>query len=66
MHDVKKLYRSRTNKIFLGILGGLGEYWEKDPTILRVLFIILLVFTGLAPFGLIYLLTYLVIPEEPS
>jgi phage shock protein C len=63
---MKKLYRSQNNKSLYGVLGGLGEYYDQDPTILRLIFIVLLVCTGLFPFALIYLLAVLVIPENPN
>ncbi|MFA6028321.1 MAG: PspC domain-containing protein [Elusimicrobiota bacterium] len=66
MHDVKKLYRSRTNRTVLGILGGLGDYFGMDATLLRVIFIVLLVLTVFVPLALCYVLACFVIPEEPS
>jgi phage shock protein C len=63
---MKKLYRSQTNKSLYGVLGGLGEYYDQDPTVLRLAFIVILVCTGLFPFALIYLLAVLVIPENPN
>ena len=35
----KKLYRSEDNKIFLGICGGIGEYFNVDPVVIRVIFV---------------------------
>ncbi|MDP3741231.1 MAG: PspC domain-containing protein [bacterium] len=64
MHQ-KKLHRSRKNRVFAGIIGGLAEYFGKDVVLLRLLAIILLVFTGFFPFGVIYILATFVIPEEP-
>jgi phage shock protein C len=63
---VKKLYRSETNRIFAGVIGGLGEYFEVDPVLLRVAFIVLLVATGLVPMFIAYVLCILVIPREAS
>ena len=62
----KKLYRSRKNRIFLGILGGLGAYFNTDPVLYRLIFVVLFVATGLVPFGLAYLLAYFVVPLEPE
>ncbi|MFA5138469.1 MAG: PspC domain-containing protein [Elusimicrobiota bacterium] len=63
--EIKRFYRARTDRVFLGILGGLGKYWGTDPTILRVAFMFLLVLTGVAPFGIAYLLCYFIVPLEP-
>lgn len=60
----KKLYRSRSNKKLAGILGGLGRYLGIDATILRVLFILLLIGTGLFPMGIIYVILMFVIPYD--
>ena len=36
----KKLYRSRTNKMLCGVCGGIGEYFNIDPTLIRLLFVL--------------------------
>ena len=58
----KKLYRSRKNKILGGVAGGLGEYFETDPIIVRLIFIFLAISTGVGV--LIYLIMWLVVPLE--
>ena len=37
----KQLYRSRTNRVIFGVCGGLGEYFNFDPVIMRVVFVLL-------------------------
>ena len=59
---MKRLYRSNSNRIFLGIFAGLGEYFKIDPTFLRILFIILCIFTGIIPLVLAYFIAALIIP----
>jgi phage shock protein C len=61
MSNTKKLYRSRTNRVIFGVCGGLGEYFEVDPLIIRILFIILS-FTGGSGI-IIYLILAVIIPE---
>jgi phage shock protein C len=63
---MKKIYLSKTNKKWLGVFGGLGEYFEVDPTILRLLWIFLFVFTGFLPGFIVYLFAYFVMPEHPN
>jgi phage shock protein C len=59
----KKLYRSRTNFVFGGICGGLGEYLNVDPTILRVVAVLLVFADGI---GLLaYLIGWIIIPRRP-
>jgi phage shock protein C len=60
---VKKMYRSGKNKVVGGVCGGIGEYLDVDPTIIR-LFWILAFFVGGVGF-LAYILAWLVIPKNP-
>ena len=58
----KNLRRSRTDKMIAGVCGGLGKYFGLDSTILRLVFVLLLIFAGT---GLLaYLVMWLVIPYE--
>jgi phage shock protein PspC (stress-responsive transcriptional regulator) len=59
--EPKKLYRSRTNRLLCGVCGGLGEYMNIDPTIIRLL-LVLLCFTGT---GIVaYIIAAIIIPDE--
>lgn len=58
--EKKRLYRSQTNQIIAGVCGGLGEYFEVDPTIIRIIFVILTVWGGAGI--LLYIVGILVIP----
>ena len=62
MHD-KKLHRSRTDKMVAGVAGGLAEYFNIDPVIVRVLFVIT-VFVGGGGI-LAYIILWIVLPEAP-
>ena len=62
----KKLCRSRTNKTFSGVCGGLGEYLNIDPTIVRVLWVILSLFSAGFPGLIVYIVLAIVIPEAPE
>jgi phage shock protein C len=62
--NAKRLYRSRTNRVISGVFGGLGEYLNTDPNILRIAWIIITVFTGFIPGIIVYLLAALIIPEK--
>jgi phage shock protein C len=62
---MKKLYLSQTDKKLGGVCGGLGEYFDKDATLFRILFVLLGLLT--IGWGLIaYLVMWLVIPRKPS
>lgn len=60
---MKKLYRSETDKKIAGVCGGLGEYFDVDPVIFRVIFVVLLLPGGL-PGLLPYLILWFIIPTE--
>lgn len=59
----KKLYRSKTQRMIGGVCGGIAEYFNVDPTIIRLIWAFLIIFWGT---GLLaYLIAWLIIPEEP-
>lgn len=60
----KRLYRSRKDVMIAGVCGGMAEYFDVDPIIVRIL-MVLLVFAGGAAI-LIYLLGWLIIPKAPE
>ena len=59
----KRLYRSYTDKMLGGVCGGLGEYFDIDPVIIRVLFIVAVLFGGGGI--LAYIILWIVIPQKP-
>lgn len=56
----KKLHRSKKDKIFGGVAGGLGEYFDIDPTIIRLIFVLFFAFGGSG--FLIYIILWLILP----
>ncbi len=61
---MKKLYKSRKEKMFAGVCGGIAEYFDIDPVLVRVLFII---FTFIGGTGVIaYLVGLIVMPFPPT
>lgn len=61
----RKLYRSKTDRKLLGVLGGFAKYFNVDATILRIIYVLLSIFVIGCPI-IIYLIVALVIPEEPE
>ena len=60
----RKLYKSPTNRVFFGVCGGLGEYFDVDPVIIRLLTV---VFTLMGGAGLLaYIVAAIVIPERDT
>ena len=60
--ETKKLYRSKKDRVFAGVCGGIGEYLGVDPTVIRLLAVIL-GFTGSSV--LAYIVAAILIPENP-
>ncbi len=60
----RKLYRSESNRVFAGVLGGLGEYFGVDATLLRVFFVIGTLLTGFFPLVLAYIIIIFIVPQK--
>ncbi|GAP12010.1 phage shock protein C (PspC) family protein [Bellilinea caldifistulae] len=61
--QTKRLYRSRQDRMLGGVCGGLAEYLGLDPTVVRLVFLLLFFLGGQGL--LIYLIMWLIVPEEP-
>lgn len=59
----EKLFRSRKQKVIAGVAGGLADYFNIDPVIVRILFVLLTIFHGSGI--LIYFILWIAVPEEP-
>lgn len=59
----KKLYRSVTDKMLGGVCGGLAEYFAIDPVIVRLIFVLAVVFGGSGI--LAYIILWIIIPQKP-
>lgn len=60
----KRLYRSRTDKQISGICGGVADYLGVDPTIVRIVWLLLTLAGG--PGLILYIVMAFVVPEEPE
>ncbi len=59
----KKLYRSVTDKMIGGVCGGLAEYFAIDPVIVRLIFVLAVIFGGSGI--LAYIILWIIIPQKP-
>ncbi|BCJ99428.1 PspC domain-containing protein [Anaerocolumna chitinilytica] len=59
----KRLYRSRKNRMIAGVCGGFAEYLNIDPTIVRLVIVLLAIFGVSAGFW-IYLIAAIIVPNE--
>jgi len=62
---MRKMYKSEDNKIVSGVIGGVGEFFDIDPTVLRLLYLLITIFTGLIPGIVAYILAVIIMPKEP-
>ena len=62
----KKLYRSKEDKVITGLFGGLGDYFDIDATILRLIWVFIVIFTAVVPGFIAYIIAPLIVPKKPS
>lgn len=63
---MKRLMRSKKDQKIAGVIGGLGEYLDVDPNLLRIGVVLLFFLSAGIPVLLTYLVAWLVIPEAPD
>ena len=61
--NMKRLFRSQSDRMFAGVCGGLGEYFEIDPTLIRLIFVFGAIITGSGLFW-VYLVMMILVPED--
>ena len=66
MSEPKRLYRDFERGVVGGVCAGVGEYLGVDPVLVRVLFVIALVFTAVIPLVLVYLAMWALVPPRPA
>jgi len=63
----KRLYRSQVRKMLGGVCAGLGDYFEIDVTLIRLVFVAISLVTAIIPMVIFYLIAWIIIPvEEPK
>ena len=60
----RSLRRSRTNRMIAGVMGGIANYFGLDATLVRVLYVVGSFLSAAFPGAIVYLILWLVIPEE--
>lgn len=63
-NEVKRLYRSKTDRMLGGVCGGLGKYFNLDPVLMRLLWVLLFFCGGVGFLG--YIIAWIIMPEEPA
>ena len=62
-YNKKRMYRSR-DRVIGGVLGGFAKYINYDPTIVRILYVILSIVSAAFPGTLVYIILWAITPEE--
>lgn len=65
-HPTKRLHRSPNSRMVAGVLGGVAEYFNVDPTIVRVVYAAAAVVSAGFPGIILYCVAWAIIPESPS
>ncbi len=63
---MKRLYRSRTDRKVSGFCAGLATHFQLDPTVVRLLMVVVTLMTGIFVGGIAYLAAWFIVPEEPE
>jgi phage shock protein PspC (stress-responsive transcriptional regulator) len=61
---MKRLYLSQTDKKIAGVCGGLAEYFEVDPTVVRLTAVVAGLITGVLPMLIAYLIAWIIVPVK--
>ncbi len=62
---MKRLYRSQTDRKIAGIFGGIAELYDIDPSLLRLVMVLLSFGTGIVPLLITYVVGWIIIPKGP-
>lgn len=62
----KRLYRSSNDRQLAGVCAGIAEYFQADPTLIRLLWIVGTIVTGIVPGIIGYFIAAVVIPKNPA
>ncbi|MBR3628406.1 MAG: PspC domain-containing protein [Elusimicrobia bacterium] len=62
----KQLTRLPNDKIICGICSGIAQYLGWDKTVVRIIMVLIFIFTGFFPITLLYIIAYFIMPVDPS
>ena len=64
MNTTRPLRRSRHNRMIAGVVGGLADHFGLDPGLLRVIYVLVSIFSAAFPGILVYILLWILVPQE--
>lgn len=59
---MKKLYRSNKDRMIAGVLGGMAKRYNMDSSLLRIITVVIMLITGIAPVLIAYIIAWIIIP----
>ena len=62
MTTERRLRRSPDQKMIAGVIGGLAEYFDRDPGLLRILYVFISIFSAAFPGIFVYLILWVIVP----
>lgn len=62
----KRLYRSDSDRMLTGVLGGLADYFGLEPSLLRIVYVVLTALTGFVPGLVTYVVMAIIVPLAPE
>ncbi len=66
MATQKKLYKDPNNKVFAGVSAGLAQYSDMNATLMRLLVLAVIIFSGIVPGLLFYIVAAMIMPTKES
>ena len=63
---MKKLYISKKDRKIFGVCGGIGQAYDIDPTLIRLIVVFLCLASWIIPLLLTYLAAWIIVPEKPA
>ncbi len=63
---MRKLYISKKDRKIFGVCGGIGQTYDIDPTLVRLVVVFLCFATAIIPVVLTYLAAWIIVPEKPT
>lgn len=64
--NAKTLRRPRQDRMVAGVVAGLARHFDMDPTVLRIIYVLVSIFSAAFPGLLVYIVLWVLMPEEES
>ena len=61
---IKRLHRSKQDKMVAGVCAGIANYYNKDPILIRLVYVLLMVVTGVIPLLIAYIILWIIVSKQ--